>query len=97
LAADAAESPLDAGLGGVAGEVLGAPPAGVPADAFGPYRLDALLGEGGMGVVYLATRADLGSRAAIKILRDAWLSPERRERFASEQRTLAQLTHPGIA
>jgi len=64
---------------------------------FGPYRLQEMLGEGGMGVVYLAERADLGSVAAIKILRDAWLSPARRERFASEQRTLAQLNHPSIA
>src|SRR5688500_18568620 len=50
-----------------------------------------------MGVVYLAERADLGSVAAIKVLRDAWLSPARRERFAAEQRTLAQLNHPSIA
>jgi len=50
-----------------------------------------------MGVVYLAEREDLGSVAAIKILRDSWLSPDRRERFASEQRTLAQLNHPSIA
>ena len=64
---------------------------------FGPYRLIRLLGEGGMGVVYLAERADLGSLVAIKILRDAWLSPARRERFAIEQRTLAQLNHPSIA
>jgi serine/threonine-protein kinase len=67
------------------------------ADSFGPYRISSMLGEGGMGVVYLAERADLGSRAAIKILRDAWLSPSRRERFAAEQRTLAQLNHPSIA
>jgi serine/threonine-protein kinase len=64
---------------------------------FGPYRIKKPLGEGGMGVVYLAERADLGSQVAIKILRDAWLSPARRERFASEQRTLAQLNHPSIA
>lgn len=63
----------------------------------GRYRILGMLGEGGMGVVYLASRADLGNRVAIKILRDAWLSAPRRERFATEQRTLAQLNHPSIA
>ncbi len=64
---------------------------------FGPYQLIRLLGEGGMGVVYLAERKTVGGKVAIKVLRDAWLSPARRERFASEQRTLAQLNHPLIA
>lgn len=64
---------------------------------FGPYCLQQVLGEGGMGTVFLAVREDLGSVAAVKILRDAWLSPARRERFASEQRVLAQLNHPAIA
>ena len=64
---------------------------------FGPYRIKQMLGEGGMGVVYLAERSDLGTQVAIKFLRDAWLSPARRERFASEQRTLAQLNHSSIA
>ncbi len=68
-----------------------------PSGQFGRYRLLSVLGECGMEVVYLGERDDLGSRAAIKILRDAWLSPARRERFASEQRTLAQLDHPAIA
>lgn len=63
----------------------------------GSYRIERLLGEGGMGTVFLATRDDLGSSAAIKILRDAWISPARRQRFAAEQRTLAQLNHPNIA
>jgi len=63
----------------------------------GAYRVLKMLGEGGMGVVYLAQREDLGSLAAIKILRDAWMSPARRARFESERRTLAQLNHPSIA
>jgi serine/threonine-protein kinase len=63
----------------------------------GPYRIVRVVGEGGMGVVFLAERTDLGSQAAIKILRDAWLSPARRQRFATEQRTLASLNHPSIA
>jgi eukaryotic-like serine/threonine-protein kinase len=63
----------------------------------GPYRLLELLGEGGMGVVYLAERTDIGGKVAIKLLRDGWLSPMRRQRFRMEQLTLAQLNHPGIA
>jgi serine/threonine protein kinase/lipopolysaccharide biosynthesis regulator YciM len=89
---------LDRDVAQVADRIIGG---GVPAaladQAFGPYRLVRPLGEGGMGVVYLARRDDLGSFAAIKILRDAWISPARRERFVSEQRILAQLNHPSIA
>jgi serine/threonine-protein kinase len=86
---------LDRGLAEVAHAVVGnAPP---PETIIGPYRLRRVLGEGGMGVVYLAERTDLGSTCAIKLLRDAWLSPARRERFAEEQRTLASLNHPAIA
>jgi serine/threonine protein kinase len=69
----------------------------LPFKEFGPYRIKQALGEGGMGVVYLAEREDLGNQVAIKILRDAWVSPARRERFNAEQRTLAQLNHPSIA
>jgi serine/threonine protein kinase len=99
LDADASGAPvLEGGIANAARAVLGGEH--IPASlrtAFGAYHLTALLGEGGMGVVYLAQRSDLGTLAAIKILRDAWLSPSRRERFASEQRTLAQLNHPSIA
>jgi eukaryotic-like serine/threonine-protein kinase len=89
---------LDRDLAQVAQQVLHeATSAALPFKEFGPYRIKQLLGEGGMGFVYLAERIDLGSLVAIKLLRDAWLSPARRERFASEQRTLAQLNHPSIA
>jgi eukaryotic-like serine/threonine-protein kinase len=89
---------LDRDLAQVAHQMLDeAPSSSHLLKEFGPYRIKEALGEGGMGVVYLAERTDLGSLVAIKILRDAWLSPARRERFASEQRTLAQLNHPSIA
>lgn len=97
LAEDARDdSLLNDDLARVAGRALAEGLHGPPRD-LGPYRLREVLGEGGMAVVYLAERTDLKSLVAIKILRDAWLSPARRERFASEQRTLAQLNHPCIA
>jgi len=90
-------SVLDRDLGGIAHQVLDMPLRSLPREEFGPYRIKGVLGEGGMGVVYLAEREDLGSLVAIKILRDAWLSPARLARFESEQRTLANLNHPCIA
>ena len=90
------DSLLDRGIANVAKRTLAAPDSLVSRE-FGPYRILKLLGEGGMGAVYLAERKDLSAQVAIKVLRDAWLTPARRERFASEQRTLAQLNHPSIA
>ena len=85
---------LDGAIGNAASRLLGNDAA---IREIGPYRIVRVAGEGGMGVVFLAERTDLNSQAAIKILRDAWLSPARRERFATEQRTLASLNHPSIA
>lgn len=88
---------LDESVAVLADRVLSEDASEVVPREFGPYRVLGVLGEGGMGLVYLAERKDLGSKVAIKVLRDSWLSPARRERFASEQRLLAQLTHPSIA
>ncbi len=85
---------LDGTLGEPAAAVMGT---NVPVHLVGPYRLTRILGEGGMGVVYHAERDDLASVAAVKLLRDSWVSPARRDRFVREQRTLAHLNHPGIA
>jgi serine/threonine protein kinase/TolB-like protein len=94
LAEDArTSSVLDGGVARAAGRVL----AGGTPQTVGPYRITSPLGEGGMGVVYRAERADLGRAVAVKFLPDAWLSPARRERFAAEQRILARLDHPCIA
>jgi serine/threonine-protein kinase len=86
-------TPLDRDPAGLAGDLMdGQQPA-----ACGPYGLEEVIGEGGSGIVYRGRRADLNSVAAIKILRDAWISPSRRQRFEREQRTLAALQHPAIA
>ena len=62
------------------------------------YRIDELLGEGGMGTVYRATDTMLERPVALKMLRPALLSqPQFLERFKSEAVTLAKLNHPNIA
>jgi serine/threonine-protein kinase len=64
------------------------------------YRLLRRVGEGGMGVVYLAERQDTGfaQQVALKVLNAAAVrSPTLLERFARERRLLARLEHPGIA
>lgn len=67
---------LDRDLAQIASEILTEAPKNFPnAGKFGAYQIRSLLGEGGMGVVYLAERADLGSVVALKVLRDAWMSP----------------------
>src|SRR3954471_22316737 len=71
-------SMLDQSVAGVASDLLDADSSPLAGREFGPYRLIRILGEGGMGVVYLAERKDLRSSVAIKVLRDAWLSPARR-------------------
>ncbi|MEZ5314238.1 MAG: serine/threonine-protein kinase, partial [Thermoanaerobaculia bacterium] len=65
----------------------------------GPWSVTAKIGEGGMGRVYRAARADdrFERLVAIKILRGAVDSPRFRERFRTERRILAGLDHPGIA
>ncbi|MFN8586186.1 MAG: serine/threonine-protein kinase [Candidatus Eisenbacteria bacterium] len=64
----------------------------------GAYRLEELIGHGGMGVVYRAEHVDaqLGQRAAVKLLRRDWRREDVR-RFRDEQRILARLEHPHIA
>jgi serine/threonine-protein kinase len=96
LDADASPAPLlDHGIAAAAESVLTGHASTL--GAVGPYRIERLLGEGGMGSVYFARRTDLGTPVAIKVLKDAPLSPARRDRFLAEQRTLAALNHPFIA
>jgi eukaryotic-like serine/threonine-protein kinase len=64
----------------------------------GPYEVKARLGQGGMGVVWMARDSYLGREVALKVLPDEFAAdPERLARFESEARLLAQLNHPNIA
>ncbi|MBS0199286.1 MAG: protein kinase [Proteobacteria bacterium] len=76
-----------------------APPGPREGERIGPYRLDALLGEGGMGQVWQAERADgmYARRVALKLLRPGLADPTLRLRFSRERDILARLAHPHIA
>lgn len=72
------------------------PPA-VP-DVIGHYRVLRLLGQGGMGVVFLAEDTRLHRTVAIKALPPRFLDdPARRERLRREARAAAGLNHPSVA
>ncbi len=62
----------------------------------GPYRIESLLGEGGMGVAFKAWDERLGRYVALKQVRDEASNARRRARFRREARTAAQLTHPSV-
>src|SRR6059036_1029191 len=63
----------------------------------GPYEVVALIGTGGMGEVYKASDTRLNRTVAIKVLPPHWVDdPEMKQRFESEARTIASLTHPHI-
>ena len=77
-------------------EKPGQPQAGL---MLGPYRMDTVLGEGGMGMVWLASRADglYQRQVALKLLRPGLADPGLRLRFSREREILAKLEHPNIA
>ncbi len=64
----------------------------------GPYRIEELIGEGGMGAVYKATREDGAFRmtAAVKVIRPGLDSAGIAKRFRNERQILARLSHPNI-
>ncbi len=102
-AAEFLERPVDEFAGGLLddGGAEHAVSAGaVGADSpIGAWRLVREIGRGGMGVVYLAERADgqFEQRAALKIVRAELRGGGLRERFLQERSILARLEHPRIA
>lgn len=63
----------------------------------GRYRLEALLGTGGLGAVYRATQLRLDRAIAVKVLHEQHAANEElRARFDREARSLAALSHPNV-
>jgi CheY-like chemotaxis protein len=61
------------------------------------YRLDRLLGEGGMGMVFSAADERLGRDIALKVIRAEYLHDvAMRMRLAREAQTIARINHPGV-
>jgi tetratricopeptide (TPR) repeat protein/predicted Ser/Thr protein kinase len=81
------------------GAALWSNPPEKPPAQIGPYTIFNEIGRGGMGVVYLADRADgeYHKRVAIKLITTARPDPSLNQRFRRERQILAQLEHPGIA
>jgi len=65
----------------------------------GPYEIQSEIGQGGMGVVYLARRADgaFEKQVAIKVVRQSLATQDFLTRFQRERDILAKLEHPHIA
>jgi predicted Ser/Thr protein kinase len=62
------------------------------------YKIESMLGKGGMGIVYRARDTRLQRPVALKLLPTRFVSnPERRGRFLQEARSAAAVSHPAIA
>ncbi len=68
-----------------------------PGTILGSYRLDEVIGRGGMGIVYVATHTRLDRRVAIKVLRPEYAGdPQALHRFFAEARAINKIAHPNI-
>ena len=68
-----------------------------PGQCLGPYKVDSLLGSGGMGEVYRAADSRLDRQVAIKLLPAAFSTDrDRLRRFEQEAKAASRLNHPNI-
>ena len=97
--ADSASGATSANATRISATLTDAPPMRQPGQYVGPYRLIKELGRGGMGVVWLAERADgqYSRQVALKMPLVENLNWLLAARFARERNILASLEHPSIA
>ncbi|MEE8522906.1 MAG: serine/threonine-protein kinase, partial [Thermoanaerobaculia bacterium] len=70
----------------------------LPAEQIGPYRILKVLGEGGMGAVYLAEQTEpLRRQVALKLIRPSRVDEQAIHRFKAERQALARMNHPNVA
>jgi serine/threonine protein kinase len=96
LGLDRSAGPEDGSAGAPATEappVLQASPGQI-----GPYRILQVLGEGGMGIVYLAEQVEpIRRRVALKVIKPGMDTREVLARFEAERQALAVMSHPNVA
>ena len=74
------------------------PPGERPGDRVGPYKLLQQIGEGGMGVVYMAEQSEpVRRKVALKIIKPGMDSRQVIARFEAERQALAMMDHQNIA
>ncbi|HSN27809.1 MAG TPA: protein kinase, partial [Kofleriaceae bacterium] len=87
----------DSGVLALAAKEQEAPELDVGSEVDGRYKITELIGEGGMGKVYLAEHVEIGKRVAIKVLHPSYSRmPDLVERFRREARAASKIGHPNI-
>ncbi|MBL8823665.1 MAG: serine/threonine protein kinase [Planctomycetia bacterium] len=95
---DATHGPLDAPPPGLGGSVLKAHSGEAPGTLIGPYKLLQQIGEGGMGVVFMAEQTQpVQRKVALKIIKQGMDSRQVIARFEAERQALAMMDHVNIA
>ena len=94
---DGAQDFIEAPAYEAAPDLLGGDPEELLGQHLGPYRIDAVLGIGGMGVVYLACDERLGRKVGLKLVPPSLVADAAQlERLKREARTASSLNHPNI-
>src|SRR5262245_44225232 len=74
------------------------PESEAPGTVIGPYKLMEVIGEGGMGTVYMAEQTEtVRRRVALKVIKPGMDSKQVVARFEAERQALAMMDHPNIA